>query len=443
MNYDLSGLKTYTEQGIIISNIKAQARWLDNGTNTASKDKQNIFMRTDLTPTQAKGYFANELWEIEYSVNEDGTKTYTKGAEDAPERTDNNILGESVISSLTPESYGSIYLFLDENNGNTDRQGELVFTADVTQGGSTKNVTIGKGTFKQLCPSWNPNNVGVERFENDNLITNNYPFGFCYNRVISYTNGQAVTYDRLLEYSEFLAKAYRFILWLFGALVDDIIPNTEGMAKDFVAIEYTSDGDYIRKITFNFGALNQLDELTDSSNGLNNTMVLFNYTGGVDLADLETQFDKTLSEWTKTEVVKGEKVDDYAAYVALSRNRVREIKTTNTSSDSGPTYEVQLHKDESGNVILEWYLPALNEAKSLIEVGIEQDNINVSPLNGTYWTSTAGQDPNAEAGITYGYAYSCTFTNNSYSSTNDKTSRKETHKVRAVRKKPTTTTEQE
>ena len=303
MNYDLSGLKTYTEQGIIISNIKAQARWLDNGTNTASKDKQNIFMRTDLTPTQAKGYFANELWEIEYSVNEDGTKTYTKGAEDAPERTDNNILGESVISSLTPESYGSIYLFLDENNGNTDRQGELVFTADVTQGGSTKNVTIGKGTFKQLCPSWNPNYVGVERFENDNLITNNYPFGFCYNRVISYTNGQAVTYDRLLEYSEFLAKAYRFILWLFGALVDDIIPNTEGMAKDFVAIEYTSDGDYIRKITFNFGALNQLDELTDSSNGLNNTMVLFNYTGGVDLADLETQFDKTLSERTKTEVV--------------------------------------------------------------------------------------------------------------------------------------------
>ena len=106
-------------------------------------------------------------------------------------------------------------------------------------------------------------------------------------------------------------------------------------------------------------------------------------------------------------------------------------------SQEGPNsfYKVLLHKEgandcnigESGVDIIEWYLPSSVEAKELIETGVGSNVI--TPLNGTYWSSTAGSDTDA-------FAHSFTFNNNTFGSINESQPRMDELKVRAVRKKP-------
>ena len=145
---------------------------------------------------------------------------------------------------------------------------------------------------------------------------------------------------------------------------------------------------------------------------------------------------------------RDEIAENYAAYIALTRNRMREqvtyIYDSNNKLES-TLYKAILHKEnegngtggvnESGNDIIEWYLPSKEEATNLKETGTGTEATPISPLNGTYWSSTAGVDPDANAGITNGYAYSYTYTNNNYSSNNSEADRATEYKVRAVRKK--------
>lgn len=445
MPYDLSGLDDYAGEGITISNVTAITRWENDGSNTASDDKQSIYMKTSLTEMQNQGYFTDELWEIRYNVGSDGSKTYTVGSEHGPARVDDNLLGTGTLT-LASGSEGTIYLFLDENNGTTDRNGVLELTASVTQNGITRPVTLGSGKFKQLAPCWNTNGIGVERFEN----TGSYPFGFSYNRVVTYTNTQTETYQSVVEQWGWLAgRFYRFLLWLFGALADDVIPDSEGMAEGFVTTtEY--DG-FIKTITLNYAALNAVNSITTSDNGFANTRALYNYTGATDIEELESQFDETFkigessSKWTKEDEVTGTNPSDYAAFVALSCNRMREVHIIVTSSEgTTPTRQARLHKENEGNAtngvnesgtdIIEWYLPSSEEAKSLVETGTGLEETPISPLDGTYWSSTAGADP---ASGTNGYAYSYTYSRNTYTGNNSSEDRTTNRKVRAVRKKPT------
>lgn len=457
MEYDLSGLDNYAGEGITISNVTATTRWENDGSNNASSDKRSIYLKksiknangevtsTDLTEMQKQGYFTDELWEIRYNVGSDGNKTYTVGSEHGPARVNQNLLGTETLN-LASGSRGTIYLFLDENNGTTDRNGVLELTAFVTQNGASKTVTLGSGKFKQLAPSWNTNGIGVERFEN----TGSYPFGFSYNRVVTYTNTQTETYQSVVErWGSLAGRIYRFLLWLFGALADDVIPDSEGMAEGFVTTtEY--DG-FVKTITLNYAALNAVNSITTSDNGFANTRALYNYTGATDIEELENQFDETFkigesdSKWTKKDDVTGTNPSDYAAFVALSCNRMREVHIIVTSSEgTTPTRQARLHKENEGNAtngvnesgadIIEWYLPSSEEAKSLVETGTGLEKTPISPLDGIYWSSTAGVDP---ASGTNGYAYSYTYSKNTYSTVNPNEDRTTERKVRAVRKKTT------
>ena len=105
-----------------------------------------------------------------------------------------------------------------------------------------------------------------------------------------------------------------------------------------------------------------------------------------------------------------------------------ELKTTTKSQGEDPiiTYKAVLY-EENGNDIIEWYLPSSEEAKILKETGTSSQGI--SPLNGEYWSSTAGSDANA-------FAHSYTFNNNVFGSVNESKPRMDKCKVRAVRKKP-------
>lgn len=451
MDYDLTGLSDYTNKGITISNIVASANWLDDGSNTASSDKQAIYIKTTLTDMQAKGFFTDELWELKYSVDDNGNKTYTTGSANGPALVDDNILGSETFNIASMGS-GTIYLFLDENNGTTDRNGELKFTATVTQNGNSRTVTLGSGKFRQLAPSWNDDGIGVERFEDEDI----YPYGFSYNRVVTYTNNLITKYQNANIFEKLI---YLLAIWLFGYSMDAVIPNTEGMADGFVTIdtyEHWAMGTVKESITLDYGALNSVKSITSEDNGLGNTITLYNYTGAVDLTDLENEIDKSLNipaedDWTKIESSNSPNPTDYAAFIALTRNRMRELRTViSTSKGNSEVNSIILHKegeggtdnkgDESGAVIVEWYLPSYEESLTLKETGTGEETTSISPLNGTYWSSTAGTDP---ASGTNGYAYSYTYSNNVYSTYNSNEDRTNKLKVRAVRKKPTTTTEQE
>lgn len=407
MDYDLGDLSQE------ISDIVATATFMDDGSNTATSDKQNISLKNSLTTTQLQGYFTDEQWQLKYSVNTDGSTT---PANPQAEKV-GAIVGTNSLS-ITDNS-GSLYLFLDENNGTTDRNGELVFTAKVKS--TNQAVVIGRGSFKQLCPSWNDAGIGVERIENGEL----YPYGFDYSRTVTYTNPTA---NEDLDHW-FWGTIRKILLLLFGATADEIIPNSEGIAEGFVEVETINiwGKNVASSVTLDYGALNHLDSVAKSDNGLDNTRNLYNYTGDTDVSELEAQLDNNLSNWNKTESA-GTQPENYAAYVALCRNRMRELYVE-ISSSQGTTsfYKAILHEDANGNYIIEWYLPSSEEARDLKEIGNMAQGI--SPLNGTYWSSTAGDNANA-------WAHSYTFYTNAFNTIKEDTPRMTELKVRAVRKKP-------
>ncbi|MDO4759067.1 MAG: fimbrillin family protein [Rikenellaceae bacterium] len=444
MAYDLSGLDDYAGEGITISNVTAKASWADDGSNTAGEDKQSIFLKTSLTEMQQKGYFTDELWELAYTIDEDGNKTYTKGSlvngVETPVQTNGNILGTETLT-LASGSSGTIYLFLDENNGTTDRNGTLTLTAKVTQNGSSREVVLGEGRFKQLCPYWN-DKVGVERFED----ADTHPYGFSYNRVVTYTNTEIRDDVEKWDDLKWYEQLYLFLKLLFtGSLMDEVLPDMSQAAAGFVTVNKLQDINITKSIVLNYGALNSVKDKANLTDGLENTQALYNYTGSTDIADLEAQLDETLGTpaaggngngWRK--VIDGADSSNpeyYAAYIALTRNRMRELKTSITADGKTTvTTKAILHEDSAGNDVIEWYLPSKDEAPKLKEVGTGTEATPISPLNGTYWTSTADEDPNAT--IASGYAYSMTFVNNAYSGVKQTEDRTNKLKVRAVRKQP-------
>lgn len=454
--YDLSGLNSLIGEGYTISEIIATADWLeDDLNNTASADKQSIYMKKNgnLTEMQKQGYYTDELWEVIIKGN----------SETGPKRAANyNILGEESLT-LENGSSGTIHLFLDENDGTTNRNGELEVIAKIKKTGEAdRNVVLGKGSFKQLCPSWNDDGIGIERFED----SQEYSYGFFYDRKIIYTNVNGVEHLN----SSWLEQAWNsFISWLaslFGYTTDSILPEIDdAIASGFINKESEKDkigNEIIKTITVDYSKLGSLNNVNSnitiakSSDGLENTQQLYDYTGNIDLAQFEKDLTNSLTPnvsvgveastgWKREEFGSGAP-EDYAAYIALTRNKMREQVTYiyNGNNIESTLYKAILHKEnegtgtggvnEEGEDIIEWYLPSIEEAKGLKETGTGTEATPISPLHGTYWSSTAGADPNGES-IVYGYANSYTYNNNGYVSLNSNENRNQGRKVRAVRKK--------
>lgn len=462
MDYDLSGFAQYAGQGVTISDVKATASWMNDGSNNASSDKQSIFLQksiknangevtsTELSELQQQGYFTDELWETVISGD----------SKVGPKLSKPNILGE-ITEDLDINKKGTLHLFLDENDGDTDRNGQVQISAKVTANGETQDIILGLGKFKQLHPYWN-NGIGVERFEDGN----NHPYGFSYNRKVVYTNISGQEHLDSSRWDQFVDSVISWFLSLFGYTTDTVLPEIdEDIADDFVKVETENDKlgqEVIKTVTVDYSKLSNLkaNNKAISQDGFTNTRDLYDFTGNIDLADLEEQLNNSLTPnvqpgveattgWKREVYGSNESNPEYyAAYVALTRNKMRELKTTIKGSGSNKDtylYQAIMHKEnegsgtngvyEDGNEIIEWFLPSKEDAQKMKEVGTGLEDTPISPLNGIYWSSTAGDDPIAETN-TAGYAYTFTFSNNAYSTSNtaDRTS---SHKVRAVRKKPT------
>ena len=425
MSYNMGKILNHEK----IESVRATAQWLkDENGNDISGDNStkcgiSLKFNGELSETQKQGFWTDKRYIETITVSSSGSSSTTGLLLDTTEDSHNNtgLRGGSFLNITSAN--GDIVLFIEENNGITDRVGELIFTAKLKN--SDVQIILGRGQFKQLCPSWK-NNVGIERIESD---AKTYAYGFDYTRKVVYTNPGD---------SWWILKNLGRALYTWGA--NSVITDDEG---SFIELETGSFNvlgitiNYTNKVILDYGALSEVEDVANSNDGLTNTRVLYNFTGGVDIAQIETEFDDNLG-WNKSIPTEGEGTpDDYAAFIALSRNRMFEKKTiVNSTEGTTTTYKATLYKngktDLEGDDIIEWYLPSSVEAENLNETGKNSDGASsnvIDNLNGTYWSSTAGSD------MTPSKSYTYTFDNNNYQSINEEL-RTNKYKVRAVRKKP-------
>ena len=425
MSYNMGKILNHEK----IESVRATAQWLkdENGNDisgdNSTKSGISLKFNGELSETQKQGFWTDKRYIETITVSSSGSSSTTGLLLDTTEDSHNNtgLRGGSFLNITSAN--GDIVLFIEENNGITDRVGELIFTAKLKN--SDVQIILGRGQFKQLCPSWK-NNVGIERIESD---AKTYAYGFDYTRKVVYTNPGD---------SWWILKNLGRALYTWGAY--SVITDDEG---SFIELETGSFNvlgitiNYTNKVILDYGALSEVEDVANSNDGLTNTRVLYNFTGGVDIAQIETEFDDNLG-WNKSIPTEGEGTpDDYAAFIALSRNRMFEKKTiVNSTEGTTTTYKATLYKngktDLEGDDIIEWYLPSSVEAENLNETGKNSDGASsnvIDNLNGTYWSSTAGSD------MTPSKSYTYTFDNNNYQSINEEL-RTNKYKVRAVRKKP-------
>ena len=410
-----------------IKSVKATAQWLkdensnDISGNNSTKSGISLKFAGELSETQKQGFWTDKRYVETITVTEGASSSSGLLLDTTTDSHGNTGLRGGSFLNIT-KANDNIVLFIEENNGTTDRKGELIFTATLS---TNAEIVLGRGQFKQLCPSWNNAGVGVERIEIDDK---SYAYGFDYTRYVKYTNPAN---------SWWLFQNIGRLLYTWGAY--SIINNDEG---NFITLETKESAilgfipiTYLNSVILDYGALSEVQEIANSENGLANTQALYNFTGGVDIGQIETELDKNLG-WKKTEEDGEETPEDYAAFMALSRNRMYEKKTVvNSSEGNTTTYKAVLYKDGAtdleGNDIIEWYLPSSVEAQSLVETGVDDDGNEsvIDNLDDTYWSSTAGSN------TTPAQAFTFTYSDNTYSSVQS-TARTAKHKVRAVRKKP-------
>ena len=407
-----------------IKSVKAIAQWIkdENGNdisgNTSTKSGISLKFSSELSKMQQQGFWVDKLYKEVITVSTSGN-TSSGVVEDTTTKDSQGytrLIGGPKLN-ITQQT-GKISLFIEENNGVTDRVGELIFTATLDTGAE---IVIGSGSFKQLCPSWNDNRIGVERIEEDDK---QYEYGFSYDRKVTYENNGFYI-------------GIGIIRAIYSYVIESNITNDDG---DFVTItpgeSYLGLKWKIQTVVLDYGALSAVEEVAFDDDGLVNTRGLYDFTGGNDISQIENDLDGYDNYLKKTINNKGSGTPtDYAAFMALSRNRMYELETTikATGESDVVTYKAVLYKDSNEKDIIEWYLPSSVEAQNLVETGVDNDGNKsvIDNLNGTYWSSTAGQDENPAQAFTF------TYSDNTYSSVQS-TARTAEHKVRAVRKKPTT-----
>ena len=421
MPYDLSGLSNK------VTNIQAYVELYDaDGEKIEDEDQQvTLKFKDNLTLLQSLNYWT------EYQVEEGGT-------------TRTNVRGEQIIDlQRINGEQNPLVLFVPANVSNQDRYGILWVTGDF---GTQKDMVIGGGYFVQKCPNWsydeeNKRFFGVERIEEeyptiegDNVIADDlhYPYGFSWNREVTYTNsswGWRVIFSDAVES-------------IINVTIDDeteinVTQEWTGSVSGYnnpgyytlnnfveywVAYGTLGIGDnYLRRITLDYSAISNLNNVACNTDGHTNTVNLYNFTAGINVSDFETQLDDLRDNGllTKTGGTTENKVtNDYAAYTAIKKNKFYEVVSTMTNNGT-TTY---IYNPKIENATIQWYLPSSAQAPYINDSG-------EFALNGSYWSSTAVKDNNTQA---YYYTFSNGIYNNTAASNRITTDSYVGHKVRAV-----------
>lgn len=437
LSYDLSKIpSSVTDLKVSVTDFEYEG---GDEVKKSTNEDAYVIRYDQRSETHKRGYWAKKDVITEYVYSSTGELTNT------PTSTDVILLDDSKKSlSLGRENAGlesanSIMLFLGENNSEYNRDIILRITGKYND----KTITVGSGRFTQLCPSWNGKQYGCERIEEDE----SYPFGFYWNKKRTYKLVSFPIIEQLLG-----ALSNATFSQIIGVDIQNLEAGTYGNSEtDFLSYTIKNekydglfvkwDYNYVTSLTFNYGALSKLEEVTNDSNGLNNTIALHEHVGGINIKDMEEDLDNLVSNYTfwgvkfiNSDSSDGSKVidEEYASTIALQCNEVIGKIAIHKVSSGDPIYNYSFTLDEDKTY---WYLPSSSEAKNLSDP--------VYKLNGVYWTSTAGNDPDATIEAQkYGYASSVMYENNNLVSTYGNggvlttDARNVEHKVRAVRKKP-------
>lgn len=303
------------------------------------------------------------------------------------------LTNQSARGTATVSGTGNIetdaYVFIPENIGNTDRN--ITITLKVE---GTSDADAATKTIIQKCPSWNGNNVGYERFEENN--GGSYPFGFLWDRKVTYS------------YQGFLALLFKWVA-----------DSYKTADVDYLTTNYTFHL-WLKSITtatIDYTAINNILNVgMNTEDGLENTKKLYTFKNIGSISELENDFDNLTIlgyKWQnkKTEGGHYETVKNFAAKMAVMRNKFNVEKREQKDSE-GNKVIFYVPDIEENDIV--WYLPASNEQKGITDTKY--------PLSGTYWSSTAADDN------THAYVYSS-------SGESVIGERMATHKIRAARRK--------
>ena len=153
---------------------------------------------------------------------------------------------------------------------------------------------------------------------------------------------------------------------------------------------------------------------------MSNTRYLYNVNSAGQVSTIENRLrDNAVGNFTETvtkDTYGDTPIDQFAVRMIAKKNEFQ--KRQRTSDDGSITYwEAYIESDN-----IHWYLPASIEQNALSNGLVEGVD---TPLEGTYWSSTATSDNvNSQA-----YMYDA---NGNLTPAH----RMDTHKIRAVRKKP-------
>lgn len=277
----------------------------------------------------------------------------------------------------------TVYAFLEENI--TDAERDIVLELSPKK---YPSATSAKFTIKQLCPSWNTQGLGCERFEDGD-----YPWGF------KWDSSMKITYDMSDAGGHGIFGPFR--RWIMKIQ----IKYYGDKYKDYIT--YTEKYLQLRSVTIDFSKVPNLDVADSPDDGNLNTWELYNFNGISDVTGLMAQ----LEEWGgKADKVLEQNPAEYAARMCTMKNKFNKEKIAQEGNNVA--YRPVLKREN-----LVWYLPAKNEFSMVVD--------NDYPLNGNYWTSTASE-------IAHDNENSYKYLQNSGSSLNIRTDK---FHVRAVRKK--------
>lgn len=278
----------------------------------------------------------------------------------------------------------TVYAFIEENIGWGNREMELELTPK-----KYPSAKPAKFTITQLCPSFNTDGLGCERFEDGQ-----YPWGFLWD------NDMKITYDMKDAGGHgFFGPWRRWVMKIQIKYYGD---------KYKKYITFTQSWGQLTSVTIDFSKVPNLDVANDSDDGNLNTWELYNFNGINDVTGLMAQ----LEEWGgKPDKTLPQNPAEYAARLCIMKNKFN--KELIASEGSNKTYRPVLKREN-----LVWYLPSKNEFSMVVD--------NEYPLNGTYWTSTASEVANDNEN-------SYKYLQNSGPSLEKRTN---LHSIRAVRKHP-------
>lgn len=274
----------------------------------------------------------------------------------------------------------TLYAYYDENLTDANRTANITLTYPGTSiAGAQKAVT-------QYCPAWS-GNAGYERFEEDHRWeedgskTFTYPFGFAWDRKVTFTAAPKFTGNPSLRD-------------VFGAIVFESIANN--MISQYDASAYvTVEIDYFllfipikTTATINYSNFNAIGDLVTSDDGLTNTRNLYGFKNIGQVSAIENILrDNAVGDFTENVINDSHgsiPVDQFAARrIAMKNEFQKELREETVEGETIRYYEAVIDVNA-----IHWYLPASNEQVSL-KAGLTEGD---EPLEGEYWSSTALSD---------------------------------------------------